>query len=153
MESSLNVATYISKRYIHEFGSPITEMKLHKLMYFTQRESIIQTGEPMFEESFYAWKFGPVLKDIRIAYRFGLLNELPSRDFISTYRSIFDKIFSHYAPMNPWSLSRLSHGEYSWNNARKGLGPIDRCENVMSIDDIRKDANRIKLRRFLVERV
>ena len=38
-------------RYQKEFGERISEMKLHKLLYFTQRESLIQLGEPMFGEN------------------------------------------------------------------------------------------------------
>lgn len=150
MESVVNIASYIIRRYQDEFGSPISEMKLHKLLYFTQRESIIQTGEPMFPESFHAWKYGPVQKEIRIAYRVGLLDKMPPSESIIAYTSVFDKVFSQYAHKDPWSLSRLSHGETSWINARKGLGPVDHCENELSIDDIRKDAERIKLRRLMI---
>ena len=50
-------------------------MKLHKLLYFTQRESIIQTDEPIFQEEFEAWKYGPVMTGIRRMYKDGRLNE------------------------------------------------------------------------------
>jgi len=39
----------------------------HKLLYFAQRESIIQTDTPLFDASFYGWRFGPILKEIREA--------------------------------------------------------------------------------------
>ena len=51
----LQVASYIYKRYMDDFGVRIDEMKLHKLLYFTQRECLIQKGEPMFEAQFEAW--------------------------------------------------------------------------------------------------
>ena len=44
----LQVASYISMRYMDIFGTRIDEMKLHKLLYFTQRECLIQMREPMF---------------------------------------------------------------------------------------------------------
>lgn len=40
MEDVVKVASYICQRYQREFGKRIDEMKLHKLLYFTQRESI-----------------------------------------------------------------------------------------------------------------
>lgn len=40
----LQVAAYICHRYFEEFGARIDEMKLHKLLYFTQRECFIQKG-------------------------------------------------------------------------------------------------------------
>ena len=40
----LQVASYIYQRYMYDFGVRIDEMKLHKLLYFTQRECFIQKG-------------------------------------------------------------------------------------------------------------
>lgn len=57
MMGILQVASYIYKRYMDDFGVRIDEMKLHKLLYFTQRECLIQKGEPMFEAHFEAWKY------------------------------------------------------------------------------------------------
>ncbi len=48
MEKVTDIASYIYQRYQKQFGKCIDEMKLHKLLYFTQRESIIQTDEPIF---------------------------------------------------------------------------------------------------------
>lgn len=36
MENVMNVAAYITNRYLEEYKQPIDEMKLHKLMYFAQ---------------------------------------------------------------------------------------------------------------------
>ena len=153
MNNVVNIASYIADRYQKEFGLPIDEMKLHKLLYFTQREAIIQTDNPLFETSFYAWKYGPVIKEIRELYRCNLLNDIPSVEWIEQYKPIFDKVFSQYAIKDSWSLSRLSHGEYSWINARKGLGSNE-CGNVMmKTEDIREDAKRIKLRRYVINNV
>ena len=44
MEDVVKIASYICDRYQKEFGTRIDEMKLHKLLYFTQRECIAQTG-------------------------------------------------------------------------------------------------------------
>ena len=73
MEDLMNVASYIYNRYSAEFNSKIDEMKLHKLLYFTQRESLIQNDTPLFDAVFYGWKYGPILKEIREAYRDGAL--------------------------------------------------------------------------------
>ena len=40
MEELRQIASYICMRYQKEFGRGIDEMKLHKLLYFVQRESI-----------------------------------------------------------------------------------------------------------------
>lgn len=97
MEDVLNVAAYISQRYFSEYSEQIDKMKLHELMYFAQRESLIQTGEPLFD----AAKYGPILKEIQ-----------------------------------------LTQGETSWKNSRL----LENTNNLISLEDIRKDAERMKSR-------
>ena len=48
MAGMLTVAAYICDRYEKDFGEKIDEMKLQKLMYFAQRESLIRSGKPLF---------------------------------------------------------------------------------------------------------
>ena len=151
MESAIYFAKYVVSRYRNEYGVPIDEMKLHKLLYFAQREALIQLGRPLFNEPFFAWKYGPVLVAVRNYIKFyGAITPQVVYGVENEYQQIFDKIFSQYAGKNSWSLSRLSHGEYSWQNARMGLGPIDNCDRPMSIVDIKVDAHRIKLRRYFL---
>ena len=52
MERIVDVAQYIYEEYKRQSGESIDEMKLHKLLYLTQRESIALTNEPMFPEHF-----------------------------------------------------------------------------------------------------
>lgn len=148
----MKVASYICQRYLAEFGHHIDEMKLHKLLYFTQRECIVQMGEPMFAEKFKAWRYGPVMLDIRQHYKANTLSAGLSDEDVKKYKFVFDKVFEHYAPKSSWSLSTLSHGELSWKMARKGCSPQEICDVDMQVSDICKDAERIKIRRFLLSK-
>ncbi len=151
MERVLNIASYICQRYFAEYGKRIDEMKLHKLLYFTQRECIIQLGEPMFEETFKAWRYGPVMLQIRQHYKDDDLNRTLSPEARDKYRKVFDRVFSQYASKKSWSLSTLSHGEYSWKQARVGCALYDPCDADMKTSDIQKDAERIRTRRFVLD--
>lgn len=147
MEKLMNIASYVYNRYFETKGERIDEMKLHKMLYFAQRESLIQKNEPLFEETFYGWKFGPILKEIRNAYRdSSFLNEI-DEVVVCRIKSIMDKVFEEYADKDSWSLSRLTHGEYSWKNSRKGIPNGANGDNPMDIKDIAKDAERVRLRR------
>lgn len=146
MYNAIDIASYICNRYMQENGSRIDEMKLHKLLYFVQRESIIQNGEPLFSEQFEAWKYGPVLREIREHYK--------KDDFDYSYddqslKPIMDKVFSEYSHILSWSLSMISHGEESWKRARKGLQEWENGNSKIAIDDIRIDAERVKMLRGL----
>lgn len=154
MKSAIIFAKYIVSRYRNEYGVSIDEMKLHKLLYFAQREALIQLGRPLFDEPFFAWRYGPVLVAVRNYIKFfGVITPQVNFKIDDEYIPVFDKVFSQYAGKDSWSLSRLSHGEYSWQNARKGLDPIDSCDKAMAIEDIKVDANRIKLRRYFLSQL
>lgn len=151
METAINIAAYIAERYEHEYGAPIDEMKLHKLLYFSQRETFIQLDSPLFVEPFYAWVYGPVLVEVRDRIRCRGLASLPKGyELPKKYLHVMDEVFSQYAGKSSWSLSRLSHGELSWKSARGTLSPNAACDVALSLDDIKSDAQRIKLRRSVI---
>lgn len=153
MEKLMNVASYIYNRYQNTKGSKIDEMKLHKMLYFAQRESFIQKDEPLFAETFYGWKYGPVLKEIRNAYHENSFYSNVDEKLVSGFKDIMDKVFDEYADKDSWSLSRLTHGEISWKNSRKGIPTIINSDFPIDIEDIRIDAERVKNRRKSLEKL
>ena len=153
MVSVEKAASYIYNRYKEENGTCIDEMKLHKLLYLSQREAIIMTGEPMFNASFEAWKYGPVVVEIRDLFRKEALNETLTESELKVYKPVFDFVFENYANKDSWSLSILTHSETSWQNARKGLGPDDQSSNILNLNDIQKDAEMIKMRRYFFDEI
>ena len=65
----IDAANYLFNEYKSiSGGSLLDEMKLHKLLYLAQRESLAISGRPLFYESFEGWKFGPVSPDVRKVY-------------------------------------------------------------------------------------
>ena len=88
-------------------------MKLQKLLYFAQRESFIQNNCPLLGALFYVWRYSPVLKEVRDAYKKGCLgNNIPT-ELENRIAPIVDYIFNSLADRDAWSLSRLSHGDIS----------------------------------------
>ena len=150
MENVLNVAAHIAKDYFSEYRQEIDEMKLHKLMYFAQRESLIQTGEPLFDATFYGWKYGPVLKEIRSVYKDGTFTTIIPQKYITDCDTILKKVLEEYAGKDSWSLSRLTHGEISWKKSRIGIPEDKNSDNPMRLEDIKADAERIKIRREML---
>ena len=147
MKDMMTVAAYIYDRYQRDFDEKIDEMKLQKLMYFAQRESLIRTGEPLFEGDFYGWRFGPVLKELRTPYKEESFATGITDADMDGAMEVLDEVFKAYAHKDAWSLSRLSHGEICWKRSRKGVSPYDSSDNMIPLDDIRLDAQRMKERR------
>ena len=69
MEKTMCVAKALYDMYYAEKGVHMDEMKMHKLMYFSQRESLMYNRERLFDATFYGWKYGPVLTEVRSEFR------------------------------------------------------------------------------------
>lgn len=149
MKDMKTVASYICGRYEREFGEKIDEMKLHKLMYFAQRESLILNDRPLFDEEFEGWRFGPVLPELRAIYKAGDFFPVTDEEMAGDM-AVLDSVFAEYAGSDSWNLSRLSHGEICWKRSRKGIAPNDSSHNAIPLDDIRLDAFRMKERRSML---
>lgn len=140
------------KLYRERYGKHIDEMKLHKLLYFAQRESFVINNEPLFDDLFKAYKYGPVLVSIRPYFKDGSLDNIYFGEDISLKaKKVVAVVFDMYASKDSWSLSSITHGEYSWRTARQGYAPMDACDVTLKTEDIAVDAKRIKQRRFLLE--
>lgn len=140
MERIIDVANFIFDEYKKIANKPIDEMKLHKLLYFAQRETLAILNEPLFEESMQAWDYGPVSVDVRMAYTTNGL-EVDNVQPISSQASyIVKNIILQYGSLASWKLSEMSHQEISWINARK----TGTRRTVISLDDIREDAKHVR---------
>ena len=143
MERVHDVAKYIFDEYKRLSGVTIDEMKLHKLLYFSQRESLAIVGEPMFDAEFEGWKFGPVCKSICAAYtEQGINAECKSLSFDSSY--ILNNVLEEYGVIESWQLSNLSHREISWQNARMGLSSDEDGSALLLLSDIKIDAKKVR---------
>lgn len=141
------IATYIIDCYMKRFGEMVDEIKLQKLLYFTQREAIIRTGEPMFDAEFRAWKYGPVIPEIHDRFKAGDLKEELPEGMLEYWKECLDYILEHFAAKKTMSLVTLAHCQKSWERARVGFGKYDRSDVPMKLSDIYEDAEDMKQRR------
>lgn len=144
MERIVDVAQYIYSEYKRQSGSSIDEMKLHKLLYFIQRESLAVTGEPMFLEEFEGWKYGPVCREVRTCYTEDGMYAENIREIAPESMYIAKNIILQYGALESWKLSQLSHKELSWRNAREGIPEGENGNRKLSMKDIRKDSEKVR---------
>lgn len=142
MEKTLCVAKALYDMYYEQNGVHMDQMKMHKLMYFSQRESLMYNNEPLFDGVFYGWKYGPVLKEVRNEYR-------DSEPFVAVEdsvsvetRKLLETVMKRYGSLSSWKLSSLSHEEFSWKKARKGLKASDDGNVKLSLDAMKVDATK-----------
>lgn len=111
----------------------ITNLKLQKLVYYTQAWYLAIKKEPLFKEDFQAWVHGPVLPDLYFIYKDCKWNPIVRDDLtpekLESIEAEFDQelkehlklIVDEYFGMTAYDLERLTHNEDPWLRARDGL--------------------------------
>ena len=70
MTSARDAANFfINLANCDEYGDGMTNMRLNKLLFFAQGHYFARTGNPLFEDEFEAWDYGPVVSDIYKRYK------------------------------------------------------------------------------------
>lgn len=145
MRTSRELAQGLIERYEKvtrsNFGT--SELKLHIMMYFVQRQSLAYTGKPMIEESFIGWVHGPGLESLRF-----LLEESRATEDVSLNddeRFIIDGVIYEYGKYSAWELKELVMSEVSWSKSRESLGAKDSGSVQLSTADIEQDAIGIRI--------
>lgn len=143
MDTIVNVANYIINRYYEITNEHLDEMKLHKLLYFTQRETFAILGRPAFEENFEGWKYGPVSREVRNNFINGEII-IPTETISDEIQYIVNNVILEYGSLASWKLSEISHQEFSWQNSRKNLTKEENGNNIILLKDIEEDAKKVR---------
>lgn len=144
MDRVVDVAQFIFDEYRKLSGEIIDEMKLHKLLYLSQRESLAIKGEPMFLEPFEGWKYGPVCVKVRTLFTDKGMYADDIKTISDDNAYIVKNMLVQYGSIESWKLSELSHNEISWKNARKGLQENEMGNKELSLEDIKEDAKKVR---------
>ena len=137
MEKIINVAQYIFNEYKRVTEEIIDEMKLQKLLYFSQRETFAILNQPLFNEVFEGWKYGPVSREVRTVFTEDGINA-QTEDIKSESKYIINNIIQEYGALASWKLSA------SWLNSRKGLKKEENGNVKIKMEDIREDAKKVR---------
>ncbi|WP_343731023.1 type II toxin-antitoxin system antitoxin SocA domain-containing protein [Duganella sp.] len=102
-----------------ELGCPLTNLKLHKLLYLAHGLSLAKYGTPLIDGEFAAWKYGPVVEslyhDLKI---FGSNPIKPDSQFIaawplleenSTHNHVILSILKQFGAMSAGTLVDITH--------------------------------------------
>jgi uncharacterized phage-associated protein len=118
-------------------GRHLTQMHLQKLIYLAHGWNLAVNGEPLIEDRFEAWEYGPVLRrlyDATRAYgsqninsllRWGQDTPFPYDDYgeaktelLESERDVVDEVWRIYGGYPAFKLSALTHEpESPWSDA------------------------------------
>jgi uncharacterized phage-associated protein len=110
-------------KYILERQGPVTTLKLQKLVYYVQAWAIAN-GSPLFSDAIKAWGQGPVVPALYYAHkgrRRVTLDDMgarPPASLTEQQRAHIDSVLAYYGNLPPAYLSKLTHFESPWREAR-----------------------------------
>ena len=111
--TALNIAKYTINR-CNAKNTPITNLQLQKILYFTWIDYYKETGQELFSDSFFAWKLGPVIPDVYYKYRLYGAEWLPGEiiglvSFGEKVNNILNGIIDRYRGRTAYDLVETSH--------------------------------------------
>lgn len=136
--SVFDAASYVLKK----LGRPCSTMKLHKLLYYCQAWSMVWDERPLFYQKIEAWANGPVIRALFNFHKgmydisFSELSIGDERNLSKEQKETVDAVLSFYGDKTAQWLINQTHFERPWREARTGLDPDERGENVISLDSI-----------------
>jgi len=118
--------------------SDLTEMKMHKLLYFAQKRHFEIFGEWLFEDDFEGWVHGPVNRKVRSMFMFldGSEIELTPEEEYTLREIVYD-----YGKYSAGYLRNLSHQDKAYQISRNGLNDDEPGNNVILKENIIRDIN------------
>jgi len=159
--SAFAVANAFIERAEQGHLSDLTPMKLQKLMYYAQAWHLKVTGEPLLDDNFVRWKFGPVIPSVYHEFKafrdtpiVSRATTQPSREALASHRGsivvnvpaipdsdksawgLIDAIISEYGRIDGPVLAYMTHAEGSAWAAGGGAN-----NSVITHDQIRGDTS------------
>lgn len=152
----LDIARYIINKSI-ELGYPTTNLKLQKLLYYTQLTFLLERGKLCFEDTLVNWRHGPVVRAVYDEYRIyqereisGVqteYTELVVKDSLQLVhrtkefdpsvicrddRSLIDQLVESYSEYESWDMVEKIH--------REGVIDVEDVVSQLVIDKAIKSA-------------
>ena len=144
MVSPLDVARYfIFRAYEDGRESLMTNMKVQKLLYYTQSLYLALFDEPLFDDEIQAWRYGPVCPP---AYRFYSDFEarqlpIPRKEELThiseEVQNLLREVWEYFGEHDAYYLSGLTHLEFPWKKARKGLSSEASSQEPILLSDMK----------------
>ncbi|HUQ90268.1 MAG TPA: type II toxin-antitoxin system antitoxin SocA domain-containing protein [Bryobacteraceae bacterium] len=120
----------------------ITNLKLQKLLYYSQAWYLVFEDSPLFSERLEAWVHGPVVPNVFGEFKSYRWNAI---DTAVAIEDVDPEIVGHvcevmdaYGKFTATQLERLTHSEEPWKEARGGLPQDEPSRNVINLATMKR---------------
>jgi uncharacterized phage-associated protein len=121
-------------------GIGLTNLKLQKLLYYSQAWHLALQDRVLFNDAIEAWIHGPVVPSVFKRYRdyrWTVIDcavvPVPDANAVRHIESVLEQYGSYEATQ----LERLTHRESPWITARKGLPRDEPSHNVITTESMK----------------
>ena len=120
MYTASDIAQYLIHYANLEEDGMMTNLKLQKLLYYTQGFHLAIFDQPIFAEEIKAWQYGPVVEPVYRSYKKYGRNALPESDDFNpeiidvTDRELIDEVYGVYGKYTGTVLANITHQEKPW---------------------------------------
>ena len=138
-------AAQAAARLLDKHGGTMPYVKLIKLLYLADRESLIETGAPITGDRFVSMRFGPVLSRVldlirddcpaedsvwhgyvaRKRFDARLVGNPESKRLSDFDRDVLDGVFDTFGCLKEWDVVARTHALPEWKDPRGSAIPIE----------------------------
>jgi uncharacterized phage-associated protein len=142
------VSYFIMRAYEDGIEAEMTNMKVQKLLYYSQSLHLALYDEPLFEDEIQAWRYGPVCPP---AYKFYSNFEaeqlpIPGKEtflqFPPEKKEFLEEVWGYFGGYHAYRLSEMTHGEAPWKKARKRLPSEASSTEAILLEDMKVLGNK-----------
>lgn len=124
---AIDVANVFLKLSKPEYGDVLTNLKLQKLVYYTQGFYLAIHNKPLFDEPIVHWEHGPVVESLYHSLKKYSAKSVPvdhdfdpSAKFDSSQLGLITDINNVYGQFSAWKLRDMTHTESPWLSTESG---------------------------------
>lgn len=149
MLSAQDIANYFLTLVDRDEGELLSNLKLQKLLYYSQGFFLALYGKPLFNDPIEAWTHGPVVPEVYHNYKSYGSNALPFPEnfdidkYDSETKNLLNEIYDTYGQYSAVNLRNLTHQEAPWRDTTKGdvivLDKMKDYFNTQIVQDAQKN--------------
>ncbi|MDR2369284.1 MAG: DUF4065 domain-containing protein [Mycoplasmataceae bacterium] len=135
--TALDVAKFILSIIDVEQGEVISNLKLQKLLYYSQGFTLALYDKPLFDDKIEAWQYGPVVPNVYDKYQKYGYNNIPpilkdETNIDSESKKVIHAVYKEYGQFSAFKLVEFTHNELPWKEAS------EREDKTISLDTMKK---------------
>lgn len=128
MTTAIELARFILSLQSEDAGDLISNMKLQKLVYYTQGLHLALYDQPLFLDEVEAWTHGPVVPAVYEEFKKFGNSSIPTphstAPLSDTEAKLIEEVYEEFGQYSAWKLRNMTHAEQPYLEAQKSSSRV-----------------------------